>query len=491
MKKLYLSIICICILLVSCTKDENNIYSESPDQRITELLNQYTTTLVSSKTGWILSLETGAAGGFNHWVKFYLNNRVDMLSDADATNSKFANSSSKVKQSSYRLKSVQTPILMFDTYSYIHQLADPTGSYNGGSNGEGLITDYEFSIIGYNEEDNSFDLVGRFNESRAKLVACSQTQYDNIIEGGLKAEQDAFNGFVADNYKFPVIDMGSKKVDISLSSRMVGIKYINAEDAVEDHSTAAYLDMSFTNGLQDVSNAILIDPLSYEGGFFDKVIYEDGSMYVVIEGTKYSIIENGKPALPFRFGYKKDFSQMRINGDQLEGTMVDPFLTNVYEAAQAGITSNGGRHMQYGNVAFEYDAAKDLKRMKFTIRYNNKAGSNYTATWNFLYTENEDGTITFYDRDQTGSSNERGQEPYLKPFVDYFCKFEYSSYSTSSSSGTWDKNKARVTKITPRTFRFDWVSNNTPGLSASIGGFIPVDAEQLENEGICCGVVSK
>ncbi len=479
----------MCILLVSCTKDEDRIYTESPDERIAELLARYDKILVAEENGWVLSLETVALGGFNHWVKFYPNNRVDMLSDADATSSKFANSSSEIKQSSYRLKSVQTPILMFDTYSYIHMLADPTGSVNGGTNGDGLITDFEFAISAYNEEDNSFELTGRYNGSRAKLVTCSKSQYDYIIAGGLKAEHDAFNGFVDDNYKFPVIDMGDKKVDMTLSSRMVGIKYINDENAIEEASAATYLDMSCARGEQAVSNAILVDPLSYAGGFFDKILYEDGSMYVLINGTKYYIIENNKPALPFRFGYKEDFTQMRINADQLEGTLVDPYLTNVYMKAKNALYNKGSkRNMQYVNIEFDMSSA-GTPVMTLGIRYNNTSGSNYWAYWDFKYTLNDDGTITFTDRDQNSTNgNPKSREPNFVSILDYFCELEYSKYSTSAA---WSSNKEKVTKITPKTFRMDWANNNTPGLSASIGGFIPVDAEQLEAEGICCGVVSQ
>ena len=73
--------------------------------------------------------------------------------------------------------------------------------------------------------------------------------------------------------------------------------------------------------------------------------------------------------------------------------------------------------------------------------------------------------------------------------LDYFCKFEYSSYSTSSSTGTWEQNKARVTKVTPRTFKLDWAENKTKGLAGSLGGFYPVDATQLAEEGVLVGVL--
>ncbi len=487
MKKLYLSILCMGILLMSCTKDENYIFEKGPDERVSELLSNYNNILISAEKGWILSLETKTGGGFNHWVKFCPDNRVEMLSDADATSSRFKNTSKVVLQSSYRLKSVQTPILMFDTYSYIHLLSDPDGSVNGGGNGSGLKTDFEFAFGEYDPNATSIVLRGRYNGSKAVLTPCTSEEYDKIMQGALKENQINFNSYIAKNYKFPVLDIGGKKVDIGLSSREISIKYINAENTLESYNTPSYIDLK-SLGSQEVSNAFMFSPLSYEGSEFDKIIFDNGTLYTEIKGAKVMIVENNRPALPFRFGYKKDFSRMRINADQLSGTLTDPFLTGVYLKAKSNLYGNGKRNMQYGDIAFEYDAVKGVSRISFVIRYNNTAGSNYNATWKFLYRENDDGTITIYDRDQSGSSNERGQEPYLKPFVDYFCKFDYSSYSTSSD---WSVNKKRVTKVTPKTFKIDWVDNNTPGLSASIGGLIPIDNDVLVNEGVCCGVVSK
>jgi hypothetical protein len=74
-------------------------------------------------------------------------------------------------QSSYRLKALQQPALVFDTYSYIHMLADPDAGVNGGIYGNGLVSDFEFSID--TVATDSIALTGRFNGSSMVLHKAS------------------------------------------------------------------------------------------------------------------------------------------------------------------------------------------------------------------------------------------------------------------------------------------------------------------------------
>ena len=170
--------------------------------------------------------------------------------------------------------------------------------------------------------------------------------------------------------------------------------------------------------------------------------------------------------------------------------MQDPYYTNIYKLSKDTQYNKGSKRvLNYFKTEFSKDANSGKITMILKVWYTNSSGTTYQAWWYYTVQENEDGTITFTDRDQqTNNNNARGQENYLRPHVDYFCKLEYSKYSTSV---TWAQNKANVTKTTPRTFKLDWAENITPGLSSSLGGFYPVDEEQLANEGICVGVPSK
>jgi hypothetical protein len=93
-----------------------------------------------------------------------------MFSDFDAA------TSVELKESSYRLKALQQPALLFDTYSYIHLLCDPDGSVNGGAYGLGLSSDFEFSLDGITGD--SMLLTGRLHNSKAYMVKATQQEQE-------------------------------------------------------------------------------------------------------------------------------------------------------------------------------------------------------------------------------------------------------------------------------------------------------------------------
>lgn len=494
MKRKYIGILLSGLLALSCSPDIDHVFNESPDERMEAALAEYNQIITSSENGWVLSMQTLLDGGYNFWVKFTSDNRVKMLCDADATTTELGDCSTYQWESSWRLKSVQTPVLMFDTYNYIHYLADPADytGYGSAADGYGLKTDFEYRIDSYDKETGVITLTGRYNKTIARMRPCSAAEYAGIEQGGLKKVHTDIHDYLTENLRYPVLDFGSKKVDVVIGSRTLGIQYVNAEDEAVSVSVDAYIGDEALDGSQALSNIYLFEPLEYEGQEFNALIYSDGAYHANVGGTAVPVVDNGKPALPFRFGYGKDFTTMSWDATTLAGTLVDPYLSDVYIAAKDEMYNGSAkRTLLSAKVLFLYDQAKGRPYMQLQLVYKNSAGSKYTAKWNFAYTANDDGSITFTDRDQTGSSNERGQEPFLKPIVDYFCTVNYDGYSTSSSSGTWAKNKARVTEVIPHTFSFDWVENNTPGLSAMIGGFYPVDEDYLSQVGICCGTVDK
>lgn len=491
MKKIIYSLLII-MAVASCADQNSLIYEQKPDERVQAVLDNYNKIIKSGTNGWFLALETGAKGGVNHWVNFTGENTCEMLSDAETiSSSKFPNSATEVSPSSWRLKSVETPILIFDTYNYIHMLADPTSSISGASsNGTGLVTDFEFVLGNYDEDAKVLQLKGRFNKSAAKMIAVNAAQEEAIRAGGLKTMNDNFEALI-DPMKYPVFEINSKKVDVELASRQFGVKYLDDNDEVVSVSAPGYLSLKGLEN-EETSDLILFDTLSYNGNPISEVVTSDNKLYVVVGGSQYEVFDNGVPALPFRFGPGKDYNVFTVNASTLGESLQDPYYTNVYKLAKDTQYNKGSKRvMNYFKTEFTRDAKSGKLTMVLKIWYTNSAGSSYQAWWDYAVQENEDGTITFTDRDQDPiNTNARGQENYLRPIVDYFCKLEYSSYSTSSST-TWAMNKANVTQTTPRTFRIDWAENITPGLSSSLGGFYPVDPEHMAAEGICVGVPSK
>jgi len=146
--------------IVSCRK-EKAAFDKDVDDRINEQLSNYQSVITGSANGWTATLVTRLGNTYSFYFRFNDSNRVFMYCDFDTT------TAGVLKESSYRLKSLQQPCLLFDTYSYIHMLADPDASVNGGFYGSGLISDFEFSIDTCTTD--SIKLTGRFNGSTALL----------------------------------------------------------------------------------------------------------------------------------------------------------------------------------------------------------------------------------------------------------------------------------------------------------------------------------
>lgn len=174
MKKIVLYLLPAITLIASCRKNDDHIFDKSPDERINETLQNYQAAITSAPNGWNGNLITGNGGTHRFYFSFNENNRVVMYSDFDST------TATEIKESSYRIKALQQPSLIFDTYSYIHILADPDASVNGGSYGAGLRSDFEFRIDTVTTD--SISLTGRFHGSKLSLrkaTAQDRTVWEN------------------------------------------------------------------------------------------------------------------------------------------------------------------------------------------------------------------------------------------------------------------------------------------------------------------------
>ncbi len=161
MKPTLLYILLFLLVLGACRKDDDPVFDQTADERINAVLQEYQTALINAQDGWEARIVTGTGGIFNFHFQFKPNNRVSMYADIDTA------SAGNARESSYRLKALQQPSLIFDTYSYLHQLTDPDGSVNGGDNGSGLISDFEFSIDTVTTD--SIKLTGRYNNTKVTL----------------------------------------------------------------------------------------------------------------------------------------------------------------------------------------------------------------------------------------------------------------------------------------------------------------------------------
>ncbi|CAG5069735.1 hypothetical protein DYBT9623_02472 [Dyadobacter sp. CECT 9623] len=233
MKKLFLCLLFVAPALFSCENSDDTLFEESADTRLNAALASYEKLLVDAPYGWNAIIYPKGGGTYGFHFKFNDQNRVVMYSDFSAE------TAAKPKESSYRLKAMQTPSLIFDTYSYLHILSDPNPDVNGGGVGEGLQSDFEFSIFPDSLKEETVTFVGRKNQSRLVLTKATQAQATAYANGDL-AKAVLFNNISKYQTYFKRITVGNITYEITPNQQTRTIKLTWLEGNVPKNFTTGY-----------------------------------------------------------------------------------------------------------------------------------------------------------------------------------------------------------------------------------------------------------
>lgn len=233
MKK-YLAVVVLAVLaFTACKKDDQPLFTKSPDDRLNEALAAYQTTLTAATNGWKGYVYPKSGGVYTFYFKFNDSNRVVMLSGFDSA------SAVTFKESSYRLKALQQPSLLFDTYSYLHVLADPNPNVNGGALGAGLQSDFEFYFD--SSSADTINLVGRFNGSKATLIKATPEEAAGFANGQLA------DGFVLNKLQtyFKRLTIGADKYDFHIDPFARTVSLADATGNLTDTLLSARYYLTF------------------------------------------------------------------------------------------------------------------------------------------------------------------------------------------------------------------------------------------------------
>lgn len=244
----------------SCRKDDDHIFSETADERLSKKLTAYQEQLDGAAYGWKLLVEPAGGGAYGFYVKFNNQNRVQMVSDFDSV------SSVNLKESSYRLKALQQPSIIFDTYSYLHLLSDPDPDVNNGVWGGGLLSDFEFFFNDSSGVD-TIRLTGRVNGSKAILVKATQQEEEGYTTGAFNVNlfKNIFKR-ILQYFKEFTIGGQSYDLNINLDTRIAIITWIDDQGNVNSFSTKIYFGL---NGIEFAQPFLAGTTLVT--GFFDPV----------------------------------------------------------------------------------------------------------------------------------------------------------------------------------------------------------------------------
>lgn len=243
-------VLCLASLAIGgCQKKiADTIDGQTPDQRLAAAMTAYQKQLTQSPYGWIVveqttgtalnqgSPTTGPAAAFAYYMQFNDSNQVTMFSDFDTT-------TTVARTSTYRLKALQRPALIFDTYSYIHLPCDPNPAVSKSPFGPGLGwgADFEFSFadnVSASALGDTIHLLGNLNNSTAVMVKATKAQHDAYYNGTF-ANDFVFGKIL--NY-FKDITVGGKTYQFTpgLSSRVIDVSWLNGPGNLKNVSTPYY-----------------------------------------------------------------------------------------------------------------------------------------------------------------------------------------------------------------------------------------------------------
>lgn len=160
-----------------------------------------------------------------------------MVSDFDS------GSAANLEESSYRLKALQQPSLIFDTYSYLHVLSDPDARVNGGEFGLGLQSDFEFFFSDSTLSD-TIRLTGRVNGSKAILTKATQEEAQAYTGGNFNVT--LFTGFlqkIPQYFKEFTINGRPYDLTINPNTRKVTFTWLDDQGNVHSFSSTFYYSL--------------------------------------------------------------------------------------------------------------------------------------------------------------------------------------------------------------------------------------------------------
>ncbi|MDR1680748.1 MAG: DUF4302 domain-containing protein [Prevotellaceae bacterium] len=465
MKKTVYYLIAVMLLLgtASCDKEydkDQYLFGAGPDERLSAALAEYQSVLCEAPNGWFIAIGTldrGAAGGaYRFWAQFTPNNRVVMYGDINAT------TAATEKESSYRLKAMQLPTLMFDSYNYIHWPADPALVIPGGSYGAGLTSDYDIHLSGDIRGDE-FKASGRVHECPVIFTKATAEERQAVVNAsGLVAIQATVEA-LWEPLKYPTVDINDFRIQLSIGKRLSSFSYIDDNGAVQTVTIPSFPE--FNNDIR------LTEPFEYKDIWFDRIRWNGTGYELNIGNTAYPVYDFGVPFYPLEFGVGKMYRILTIDRAALNtangNSMLDPFLS-VYTAAEAGLHTSATRDLDRLLIIFELND-QSVEQMRLRVMYHS-GSTNYLGEGIFKLNRDDDGNVYFTDfviASGTVGSNMNGANtgPKMAPNV-----LSYLLYSGTSTVG------ASATVIPPsgNKFKIDWAPNLTPGLTGNLGGFYVV-----------------
>lgn len=399
MKKIiYLCTYVSLLMLTACTNRYESVFDDSADQRVKKAIEEYRSALLDAPNGWKATIYPSAGGGYTFYFDFDEDGTVTMISDFNTT------TSGTSMKGTFVMKGLQRPTLTFDTYSYIHILSDPDRAVNGGENGVGLGSDFEFAIKKQNGD--SLTLEGIKRNTEIVMVKASAQERTAYLSGVLEQSiTDAINYFSSTPYSYLELNGITFFFYPDNASRLLNTFTVGQNEAVLQASeTYAFTPTGFS----------LKNPVTIGGTTFQEIFWDAAqSKYYILNGTQKLYFQPSiVPPIPLikELGFLHSFIYME---PQSLDALLPQSFKDIFEQAKNGVAAVP----LYGLILDDFSLDfTDTNTMFISYYIHNNQGNyraRYTCTRTFVGNSMKFTVVSL-------DSNAQVIKDAMKPMTDYF-----------------------------------------------------------------------
>ncbi|RDC65752.1 DUF4302 domain-containing protein [Adhaeribacter pallidiroseus] len=391
MKKIYLLSLLLLLLFTACQQDNNDpAPGQRPEERLSQALTDYKTQLVSAPYGWKATLKPNGGGLYSFFFKFNENDRVAMSADISS------GAAGPPAETTYRLKGMQVPALIFDTYSPLHILADPDPQALlktvglPGEPGQGLFSDFEFTIDSL--ATNVVQLTGNLQQSKMILVPATQEEFNAYTAGQLKVVIDQTTAYQKANPFIYLLSGDGTRVQVNINAATKTFSLISLANG-----NVQILNSLFTY----TTRGILLEPALVVNGTAIQELFWDSAnqvFYAEINGSRVEVQSSPTPIIPLHNFVGVTFNTIAVPPQALPGWSPD-FTSKQQQAASAILAGPYALRLDY--MYFLFDVQSRTMALNIIVYQGNNG---FLALYPFSYTKTADGVYNFTAQTPNGNA---------------------------------------------------------------------------------------
>ncbi|PTS92091.1 hypothetical protein DBR11_27570 [Pedobacter sp. HMWF019] len=373
MKKIFVISLFAILFMQACKKDQQLVDGKKPEENVSEALEKYRNELINTPNGWIAYLYTNEiGGGYSFFLDFKKDNLLTMKAD-------YVSGSS---QSTYRVKQVMAPSIIFDTYNSLHLLADPDPSKFGGETGVGYGSDFEFEIR--SQVGDTIKLVGKKRQTEFILVKASAADKSFYTEGGLEGLQ----AYLKANPNLYILDEKdqTKKIQLDINadvaSRSVSL-------TLEDKGVITSVSQPFSFS----PTGLLNKPLNFGGNIYTHFTWDMESkklFWITTSGKKVEVFVSDKPLIPLHVLIGSKYNSITAPYQTSYPGWSADFQARRAQAARSILT--GGYNLTLREMEFGFNA--ETKKLVITMSIP-QGTTQFYAFFGYNYTKTAEGVYRF------------------------------------------------------------------------------------------------